>query len=63
MRKELKNLLQRAEAWPVAAQEQLLARAIEIETRLRGVFISQEDEEWSVRREVIARAEEEFGEE
>jgi len=62
--KKVEELLKRAEAWPVEAQEELV-RAIteaidEIETRQRGVYRLSEDERAGVRRGLMEMREGKF---
>jgi len=53
--KALKDVLQRAEAWPQEDQDALAEFAREIEARRSGVYVLS-DEEWADLQEGIAQA-------
>ncbi len=44
MNAKLKDILQRAEAWPAEAQEELMEIALEIEAQLGGTYDATADE-------------------
>jgi hypothetical protein len=50
MTPKLKNLLERAETWPEAAQDDLVRSMIEIETRYTGIYRLSDDERASVEK-------------
>ena len=50
MTPKLKNLLERAETWPEAAQDDLVQSMIEIETRYTGIYRLSDDERAGVEK-------------
>ena len=50
MTPKLKNLLERAETWPEAAQDDLVQSMIEIETRYTGVYRLSDEERAGVEK-------------
>jgi predicted transcriptional regulator len=60
MNKRLETLLDRVSTWPEEAQEELLAHAIEIESRQSGVYRLSDDERAAVKKGLEAAQRGEF---
>jgi predicted transcriptional regulator len=60
MNKRLETLLDRASTWPEEAQEELLERASEIESRQAGIYQLSDDERTAVKKGLAAAERGEF---